>query len=416
MSDFRILKNANLMKLWSATLISQLGTQVSFIALPLIAVTTLHSSSFQVSVLNALDFLPFAIFSLPIGAWVDKRSRRSIVIASDIVRSIVLFSVPVAIHFDIRSIWLLYVVVFVVGSFSVSFDVASATLLPTIVQREQIQSGNAALQLSQSAAKIVGPSIAGGLISILTAPIAVILDCMSYLGSAVILLSLRVKYKAGRQNEAVTTSKPSMLSEVREGIGFVLHHDYLRHFAIFSGLSNFGWSIIEGILMVYVVRTLHFGPGLIGFIFTISNLGLIVAASLSNFALKKLSLGTVIIVSSVLQGAGIVLVSMASWYAPVILLTLGLLLRSYGVVSYGINAVSVRQNSTPDAMRGRVSATMRFISWSTIPLGSIVGGLLATEMGVSHAIEIGAILSVGAVILIAASPIRSITVTTTHEF
>lgn len=401
------------MKLWSAALVSQLGTQVSFIALPLIAVTTLHFSSFQVSVLNALDFLPFAILSLPIGAWVDKRSRLPIVIVSDIVRAIVLLSVPVSIHFDIRSIWLLYIVVFAVGGFSVFFDVASETLLPTIVRNEEIQSGNAAMQFSQSTAKIIGPSIAGGLISMLTAPVAMILDCMSYVGSAVILLTLRVEYKAGIQADEDTGSKPSMLSQVLEGFGFVLHHEFLRHLAVFSGLSNLGWSIIEGILMVYAVQTLHFGPGLIGIIFTISNIGLIVAASLSTFVLKRFRLGTAVILASALQGTGIAVVSMASWFAPIAFFTLGLLLRSYGVVSYGINAVTIRQTITPDAMRGRVSATMRFISWTTIPIGSVVGGLLATGIGVSHAIQIGALLSLCAVIWIGLSPIRSIQVMTT---
>lgn len=401
------------MKLWSAALVSQLGTQVSFIALPLIAVTTLHFSSFQVSVLNALDFLPFAILSLPIGAWVDKRSRLPIVIVSDIVRAIVLLSVPVSIHFDIRSIWLLYIVVFAVGGFSVFFDVASETLLPTIVRNEEIQSGNAAMQFSQSTAKIIGPSIAGGLISMLTAPVAMILDCMSYVGSAVILLTLRVEYKAGIQADEDTGSKPSMLSQVLEGFGFVLHHEFLRHLAVFSGLSNLGWSIIEGILMVYAVQTLHFGPGLIGIIFTISNIGLIVAVSLSTFVLKRFRLGTAVILASALQGTGIAVVSMASWFAPIAFFTLGLLLRSYGVVSYGINAVTIRQTITPDAMRGRVSATMRFISWTTIPIGSVVGGLLATGIGVSHAIQIGALLSLCAVIWIGLSPIRSIQVMTT---
>lgn len=396
------------MKLLSATLISQLGTQISFIALPLIAVTILHSSAFQVSVLNALDFLPFALFSLLIGAWVDKCNRRPIVIVSDVLRAMILLSVPVAIHFDMRSIWLLYIVVFAVGSFSVSFDVASETLLPTIIQKDELHSGNAALELSQSAAKIVGPSIAGGLILILSAPFAVIFDCISYMCSAAILLSLRVKEMRKGWPENVNTSKPSMVSEVREGMYFVLHHEFLKHFAIFSGLSNLGWSLIEGILMVYAVRTLHFGPGLIGIIFTISNIGLIAAASLSIIVLKLLPLGTTVIVSSMLQGVGIVFVSIASWYAPLLFMTLGLLLRSYGVVSYGINAVRIRQNITPDAMRGRVSATMRFISWSTIPIGSMVGGLLATGIGVPQAMDIGAILSVFAVIWIAVSPIRSI--------
>ncbi|KYP79600.1 MFS transporter [Ferroacidibacillus organovorans] len=408
MSNFSIFKNDNLMKLLSATLISQLGTQISFIALPLIAVTILHSSAFQVSVLNALDFLPFALFSLLIGAWVDKCNRRPIVIVSDVLRAMILLSVPVAIHFDMRSIWLLYIVVFAVGSFSVSFDVASETLLPTIIQKDELHSGNAALELSQSAAKIVGPSIAGGLILILSAPFAVIFDCISYMCSAAILLSLRVKEMRKGWPENVNTSKPSMVSEVREGMYFVLHHEFLKHFAIFSGLSNLGWSLIEGILMVYAVRTLHFGPGLIGIIFTISNIGLIAAASLSIIVLKLLPLGTTVIVSSMLQGVGIVFVSIASWYAPLLFMTLGLLLRSYGVVSYGINAVRIRQNITPDAMRGRVSATMRFISWSTIPIGSMVGGLLATGIGVPQAMDIGAILSVFAVIWIAVSPIRSI--------
>jgi MFS family permease len=405
-----IWKNSDFFKLWSATTISQMGTQVSFIALPLIAVIFLRATPFEVSVLNAIDFLPSVLFGLPVGVWVDRHRRRPIMIISDIIRGFGLLMIPISAGLHLMSIWQLYIVVFIIGAFSVPFDVAYQSFLPSLMEKNDLVKGNAALELSQSGSRIAGPTVAGLLISLFTAPIAIIADSISYFGSAVFLLFIRKPNDHMASNKDF--SRARFFIKTKEGITYVFRHQLLRHFAIYGALSNLGWSVIEGILMVYAVRTLHLGAGLVGLAFTVSNAGLILAATIVSQMNKRLGPGIAMALSCILQGFGVLLVLAASFRVPLVLLTAGLLIRSFGVVAYGVNAMSLRQAITPDHMRGRVNATMRFISWGTIPAGSLLGGVLGTLFGMTHAIFIGTVIYLLAVLQISLSPVRTLHVAT----
>lgn len=411
-----IWRNSNFVKLWAATAISPIGTQVSFVAIPLTAVLLLRATPFEVSVINAVDFFPAVLFGLPVGVWVDRRRRRrAMMVLSDVARGIGLLTVPISAGLHWMSMGQLYIVVFVVGSFSVPFDVAYQSLLPSMAGKNDLVKGNAALELGQSGSRIVGPSIAGVLVSLFTAPVAILADSMSYFGSAVILLfmkspndSLLSKDDVGNGiNRTRLFAQFQIFALVQEGISFVFRHPFLRHFALYGALSNLGWSVIEGILVVYAVRALHFGAALVGFTFTVSSAGLVLAAAASLPMAKRFGPGTAIAASAFVQGIGVLLVLAASFTVPLVLFTAGLFVRSFGVTAYGVQAMSLRQAVTPDPMRGRVNATMRFISWGTIPLGSLAGGWMGTWFGLTHAILIGTVLYWLAVLQISLSPVRS---------
>jgi MFS family permease len=207
-------RNADFLKLWSAETVSQFGTQVSQLALPLAAVLVLDASAFQVAALGTVEFLPFILFTLPAGVWVDRVPRRPILIAGDFGRAALLASIPIAYLADALTLGQLYVVGFLIGIFTVFFDVAYMSYLPALVEREHIIEGNSKLEVSRSSAQIGGPGFGGVLVQIFTAPYAILVDAVSFLGSG--LFILRIRKQEPRPEAASNEEKdtPSIWTEL----------------------------------------------------------------------------------------------------------------------------------------------------------------------------------------------------------
>src|ERR1035437_1677356 len=234
-----LLHHPNFRKLWVGDTISQFGTQVSQLAIPLVAITFLRASAFEVALLGAIEMLPFLLFTLPAGAWVDRLQRRPILIIGDLGRAIALASIPVA---------------YALGVLTVFFDVSYQSYLPSLVDRDQLVEGNAKLQTSQSAAQILGPGMGGFLIGIMTAPIAVIVDAVSYVASAIFVFSIRGSEPPIPPSESPQGSRVERLrgfgQGVRGGFAFVVQHPYLRMIAASTGSSNLFSNIRFGIYLV----------------------------------------------------------------------------------------------------------------------------------------------------------------------
>ncbi|MFI5255605.1 MAG: MFS transporter, partial [Candidatus Limnocylindrales bacterium] len=231
-------RHPDFLKLWTADTVSQLGSQVSQLAIPFVAIVVLQASALQIGVLQAVDTLPFLLIGLPAGVWVDRMRRRPVLIVGDLGRAIVLAWVPIAHVLGILAIWQLYVVGFLMGILTVFFDVAYQSYLPALVERDQLIDGNAKLQISASGAQVAGPPIAGVVIGALTAPIAVLLDALSFLGSAIFIFSIRRHEPAPEARLDATGKRTSMLSDMREGLRYVLGHRLLRNIAACTGISN----------------------------------------------------------------------------------------------------------------------------------------------------------------------------------
>ena len=181
------------LQLWSAETISQLGSQVSLLALPLVAISVLHATTFQVGALTAVEFSPFVLFGLPAGAIVDRLPRRPVLVCADIGRAIALASVPIAYAFDVLSYGQLVGVVFVTGSLTVFFDVAYQSILPALVERDQLADGNAKLEISRSGAQLAGPGIGGLLVQWIGAASAVLADAASFVASALLIRGIKAR-------------------------------------------------------------------------------------------------------------------------------------------------------------------------------------------------------------------------------
>jgi len=404
-----LLRQVDFRRLWVGETISQFGSQVSLLAIPYIATVLLRATPFEVALLGALQFLPFLLFTLPAGAWVDRLRRRPILISGDLVRVVALGTIPVAWGLGALTIWQLYLVSFVAGIATVFFDVAYQSYLPSLVGREALVEGNAKLQASEASAQVVGPGLGGGLIGLVGAPFAVMADALSYLASALFVSSIeRPEPHPEAERRAAGLAREPLRRQVAEGLGFVIHNAYLRAIAGATSSSNLFSTMIYAIMPVYFYRELGLSAATAGVIFGIGALGALAGAVVANQIAGRIGLGRSIIGSIALGGPAMLLLALAPHDAPVVWLVASVALGGFASVVYNINQVSYRQAISPTAIQGRMNATMRFLVWGTIPIGAILGGLVATEVGVHNAIWIGAFGSCLPFLFVLLSPVRSL--------
>lgn len=450
-----IFRQPDFAKLWSAATISLFGTQISAVAIPFIAAVVLKASPGEVGLLTTIDFLPFILFTLPAGVWVDRLRRRPILIAADVGRAALLASIPVAAVAGALSMPQLYVVGFLTGTLTVFFDVADQSYLPSVVGRDQLVDGNAKLQMSTSAAQVLGQPVGGGLVAALTAPIAMVVDVVSYLVSAVLILLIRrpeappgsaaaapasgspvaaatqaddvtepspvgvqvlVEAAAAEQDAggSAATSGPKrrgMRAEVGEGLRYILGHRLLSRIAATTGSSNLFGNIGFAIFPVYAYVVLALTPAEVGLIGGFGGAGVLLGALISGRVAERAGLGPTIVGSIFLGGVFTLLVPVAMLVprpgAPAVLAG-ALFLASITNVVYNVNQVSLRQAITPDAMLGRMNATMRFLVWGTIPVGSLIGAGLAETVGVETTVWISGFLGLLAFLPAFFSPVRTL--------
>ncbi|MGH2446454.1 MAG: MFS transporter [Candidatus Limnocylindria bacterium] len=384
-------RHRDFLKLWSAQTVSQFGDEVTQLAIPFVAVLTLDVTPFQLGLLGAFQFLPFILLTLPAGVWVDRMRRRPILIGADIGRAILLASIPVAFVADVLTIWQLFVVAFAIGCLEVFFDVAYQSYLPSVVERDRLVEGNAKLELSASASRVIGPGIAGFLVELLRAPFAILFDVASYAGSVLILLVIRRPELPPEPHDLATGPRPTMRQEAAQGLRYVLGHQYLRNIAACTGTLNLFGNIGTAILLLYAVDELGLTAGTIGIIFVISNLGVLLGALTAERFGRWIGVGPTIVWSAFLSSFTLVAVAIAPREAPVPWIIGGFFIGGFTQVVYNVNQVSLRQAITPERMLGRMNATMRFIVWGTIPIGAVAGGVLGSVIGLHNTIWVGAI-------------------------
>lgn len=383
-------RHRDFLKLWSAETISQFGTQISQLALPLVAIIILDASAFQVAALGAVEFLPFILFTLPAGVWVDRLRRRPILIIGDFGRAALLATIPIAYIADVLTLGQLYVVGFLAGVCTVFFDVAYQSYLPSLVERDAIVEGNSKLEISRSAAQISGPGLGGLLIQIFTAPYAVLIDAISYVGSGFFLLRIR-KSEEAPEPATVDGERTSMWVELKEGLRFVLGNPNLRAQAGCTATSNFFFTLGFSVILVFFVRELGLSPGVIGVVFSISSIGSMVAALTSRRISTRFGIGPTTIAVTALQCPAFLLMALAPKDAALAFLIAGGLLLGFAVVVYNITQVSYRQAICPPRLQGRMNSVMRFLVWGTIPIGSLTGGALAGLIGLQETLLVGAV-------------------------
>ena len=379
-------RHADFLRLWGAQTISQFGTQVSFIAIPLVAIVTLGASPFEVAALGAVDMLPFLLIALPAGVWVDRLPRKPILVLGDLGRALALSTIPLAYAFDALTMGQLYAVGFAVGICTVFFDVAYQSYLPSLVTREQLVDGNSKLEISRSAAQLGGPGIGGLLVSAVTAPYAVLTDAVSFAWSGLLIARIR------RIEEVRAPAEhPSMRRELVEGVRYIVSDPRWRAIAIYVAVVNFFYSVAFSIFLVYAVRELDWSAVLIGAVFALGNIGALAGALLARRFSDRVGIGHTLVISALASGLPVLLIPLAPQDFAVPFVLASNILVGFGIILYNVNAISLMQALTPERMLGRMNASRRWIVWGTIPLGNIVGGVLAETIGLRLTILVGAI-------------------------
>jgi MFS family permease len=434
-----LFRKPDFARLWTAATVSLFGTQVTQIAIPFIAAVLLGASPGEVGLLVTVDFLPFLLFTLPAGVWVDRLSRKRILVAADIGRAIMLVSIPIAYVLGALTIWQLYVVGFVNGIFTVFFDVADQSYLPTVLERDELVDGNSKLQISASAAQILGQPFGGGIVALLTAPIAIFVDAISFIGSAVLIFSIRrpeapidartgagaseatavaepaavgvtvvaeAAVAAEGQRAADAAPTPGLRSEMMGGLRYIFGNKYLRAIAPTTAFSNLFNNIAFATFAVFAYRELGLTPGLVGLIGGISGAGVLIGALLASRVADRFGVGRAIVWPVMLGGVFGLLVPIAPVGGAVPYIAAAFFFAGLTNVVYNVNQVSLRQAITPERFLGRMNATMRFLVWGTIPIGSLIGAALSEIIGVRNTIWVGSVLGLFPFLFVFLSPVR----------
>lgn len=399
-------QHANFLRLWTGQTISQFGSQITLLALPLTAALTLHATPAEMGILSAAETAPFLLVGLFAGVWVDRLRRRPILLVTDFARGILLLAIPLAALLEALTIGLLYAVAFLVGILTVFFEVAYQSFLPALVGREQLVEGNSKLEVSRSAAQIAGPGVAGGLVQLVTAPIAIIVDAASFFISAFFLIFVRVPEAAPTPH----AERQTVWKDIGEGLGIVFGHPLLRAIAGSTATANLGGNIWQAILILYLTRQLGLGAGVIGLIFAMGSVGFLCGALLAGRCARWFGLGPVIVGSMMVGAIGALLLPVAqrpATFAVPLLIASQFIAGGSGTI-YNINQVSLRQAITPDHLLGRMNATMRFIVWGTLPIGALIGGALGGAIGLRPTLVVGVVIQSSAFLWTFFSPVRAL--------
>lgn len=399
-------KHPDFLRLWTAQSSAQFGAQITLLAVPIVAAITLDISARAMGLLTAAGTLPFLLIGLFAGVVVDRSRRRPILVWTCIGRAVVLAAIPLASLLDRLSLEVLFVVTFIVGVQTVFFEVAYQSYLPTLIERRFLVDGNSKLEASRAGAQILGPGIAGGLIQLLTAPFAIILNTVAFLFSGLLLNRIQSNEpEPQRRGDA-----QSVRRDIAEGIAFIIRHRYLRPITACTGTSNFFSAMYTATFVLFATRHLGLSPGLIGIIFGAGSAGFMLGALVASNVAERIGLGRAILGGVLITPLGLGLVAVASGPKIVTVPTLiaAVFLISSGGAIYNINQLSLRQAITPDHLLGRMNATIRFLVWGTLPLGGIAGGFVAEALGLRFTLGLAAVGGMLAVLWIVFSDVRAL--------
>jgi MFS family permease len=402
--------HGDFLRLWAGDTASQLGSSFGGIALPYLAVTILAASSFQMGMLGTLQGLGFLIIGLPAGALVDRWRKRTVMLAADLGRAALLLSLTAAWWLDWLTFTQLAVVATAVGVLTVFFDVSYQSYLPFLVGRDHVVEGNAKLQASQSVSQAAGPAVGGVAIKFLGAADVIAVNGAGYLASAAALWRIR-----HRETPPARETRRPLRTEIAEGLAFVVRHPLLRRLLACTGIGNLTFSAASALIMLYFIRDLQLSAVQIGLIEAVGAIGGFCGALVVTPLTRRIGEGPVIILTAAVFAPMAFIYPLAASLPALPTLIIGNVALMTCLVAYNIATVSFRQRLCPPRMLGRMNASARFLIWGTIPIGSFVGGVLSTHIGVLGTLWVSAIAGLASVLPVAISPLWRLRELPSHE-
>ncbi|MFH8369910.1 MFS transporter [Streptomyces sp. NPDC018031] len=397
-------RTADFRTLFTATALSHLATSVGYVAVPLIAVSALDASPGQVGALATLSTVAFLLIGLPAGAWVDRMRHRRVLIAADLTRAALFASVPLAWWLDVLSLGQLYAVVLLNGCATVFFDVGSQSALPRLVGRDGLVRANAAVVSLMAAGNVAGRGAGGGLVQLLTAPVAVVCTSLGYLASALRLTAIG---RTPPPEPPGPGAAPGLGARIAEGLRHVLGDRELRALALTAALTNLGLQIVNTMLPVLFVRDLGLPAGALGLFWAAGGAGLLLGARCARPVAGRLGYGrTLGLAGLILAPAGLLvpLIDRGPWLW---LAGAGWLLAMFKTGMDNVLGVSLRQRMTPDALLGRMNATFRFLLTGAMAVGAAAAGLIGELTTVHLTLWVGGCVMALAFLPVFLSPVRT---------
>ncbi|MFC9758521.1 MFS transporter [Streptomyces sp. NPDC056921] len=393
-------------RFWAGQSVSQFGDRITELALPLIAVGALNATANQVAWLTALIWTP-NLLAMVLGAWVDQRARkRRLMILADLARAAVLLSLPAAYLLDAVTLGQLYVVALLTGAAGVLFNTAWPPFFVRLVPRASYVDAQSKLSAARSASYVVGPAMGGPLVQVLTAPVAVVVDALTFLVSAVLIARVPVE-----EPPPAATETSSLLRRGRDGLAFVVRHPVLRAGLGCAATVNFFTFVAgSGLFVLFAERSLGLSAAVIGIAFGIGATGSLLGAVLAPRISRRFGVGRGIVMGSVLFPAPIAIAAAAD--GPLWLcagaLAAAEFLSGFGVMLFDVNLNSLQATVIPDAMRSRVAGAYSTINYGVRPVGAVVGGLLATFIGLRATLLVAAVGGALSLLWLLPSPIPRI--------
>jgi MFS family permease len=399
-----LLREPSFRRFWFGQTISMFGDQVTGLALPVVAVVSLGAEATQMGLLVAVGLLPHLLFSLPAGVWLDRvRRRRRLMIFMDLGRALAIVSIPVAFWFHWLSLPLLFAIFFVVGTLSVVFDIAWNTLFVAIAKREQYVEANSLLNISRSLSSVGGPAFGRLLIQVFSAPIALMADALSFVGSAFFLTRVHA-------TEAPIEHDPgSIRSQLAAGLTFLVRDPIIRPSVLSVATMNLFNYAFQGLFVLYVIRYLGVEPGVLGLALGIGAVGSVVGALISARVGRRFGIGRAWIAGLIIFPGATILVPIAGPDLPIAailaLLFVAELVSGFGVMILDINGSAMLFARTPDRIRGRANGAFRFVNMGVRPIGAVIGGVLGGVFGVRETLLVVTIAQLLGVLWLIGSPI-----------
>jgi len=391
--DFRLL--------WIGETVSGVGNAMATVALPLIAVAVLHASAMGVGALAALVWLPWLVVGLPAGAWVDRLPRRPILLACNAVSIVGYASVPVSAWIGALTYPQLVLVALVAGVPAVFFSTAYHAYLPTVLAAEDLLEGNSRLQVSETASQVAGPSLAGLLAQAFGAVSALLVNAATFVVSTVCLLLIGVREAPVRR----TGERPALGRQVVEGLRFVVHDRYLRPMVSYAALVNFALMGYQAVQVVFLVRTVGAGSFAVGLLVASGSAGGVVGALAVPFVGRRLGTARGLVLAQLIGGPFALLLPLTTPGPGLAFFAAGAFMVGAGITICNVMLSSFRQAYCPPRLLGRVVATTMVLNHSTIPLGALLGGLLAAQLGTRPAMWIMTAVLTPCGLILALSPL-----------
>ena len=400
-----LLREWNFRKFWLGQTISLFGDQITLIALPLAAVLVLDANAAEMGYLGAAALLPHLFFSLPAGVWLERVTRRRhVMILADVGRAALLASVPITYAFSSLTFAQLYLVAFGTGTLAVLFDISYSTLFVAVVHRERYVEANSLINGSRSFSYIGGPSLGGVLVQLLSAPVTLLVDAASFIGSAVLLTRLEAPEPPVERRTA------KIREEIKEGLAFIFGNSILRPALVGTATLNLFNFAFWALFLLYATEVLGIRAGTLGLVLGAGAFGGLIGAVVAGRLSRLIGLGPAYTLGMVLFPAPIILIPAAGGPKPLVLAMLfaSEFLSGLGVMILDISASAFMTALTPDRLRSRSTGAFRFVNYGVRPLGALLGGALGSAIGLRPALWLSSIAACAGVLWILPSPIPAL--------